>query len=182
VYKLSSLFRSVGQRVETLTTCVHKITPAPGNEQGDIEIKDYVILPCGEDNRLPPRTRMMDVTMTHDRYGRTTQCTNGALTHRVSSTGAPQSDGDLKLVIWSEYHLRSVCVDCELLEGITVGEELALKVPNAYSKREVTGVLLNYTDCEHAMCKMDRIVKKEMGHDWQGCVDLVDAPRPRPPT
>ena len=33
--------------------------------------------------------------MTHDRYGRTTQCTNGALTHRVSFTGAPQSDGSL---------------------------------------------------------------------------------------
>ena len=33
--------------------------------------------------------------MTHDRYGRTTQHTNGALTHRVSSTDAPQSDGVL---------------------------------------------------------------------------------------
>ena len=37
----------------------------------------------------------MDVKMTHDRYGRTTQRTNGALTHRVSSTGAPQPDGAL---------------------------------------------------------------------------------------
>ena len=35
-------------------------------------------------------TLMMDVTMTLDRYGRTTQRTNGTLTHRVSSTGAPQ--------------------------------------------------------------------------------------------
>jgi hypothetical protein len=33
--------------------------------------------------------------MTHDRYGRTTHHTNGALTHRVSSTGAPQPDGVL---------------------------------------------------------------------------------------
>jgi hypothetical protein len=33
--------------------------------------------------------------MTHDRYGRTTQHTNGTLTHRVPSTGAPQSDGAL---------------------------------------------------------------------------------------
>ncbi len=33
--------------------------------------------------------------MTHDRYGRTTQRTNGVLTHRVSSTGAPQPDGAL---------------------------------------------------------------------------------------
>jgi hypothetical protein len=37
----------------------------------------------------------MDVTMTHDHYGCTTQHTNGALTHRVSSSGAPQPDGTL---------------------------------------------------------------------------------------
>jgi hypothetical protein len=37
----------------------------------------------------------MNVTMTHDRYGRTTQHTNGVITHRVSSTGAPQPDGVL---------------------------------------------------------------------------------------
>ena len=48
----------------------------------------------GEDDRLPPRTLVMDVTMTHDRYGRTTQDTNGTLTHRVSSD-APQPDGVL---------------------------------------------------------------------------------------
>jgi hypothetical protein len=49
----------------------------------------------GEDVSLPPYTLVMDVTMTNDRHGRTTQCTNGILSHRVSSTGAPQSDGDL---------------------------------------------------------------------------------------
>ena len=55
-----------------------------------------MIYPRGEDDRLPPRMLMMDVTMTHDRFGRSTQRTNGALTHRVSSTGAPQPDGALK--------------------------------------------------------------------------------------
>ncbi len=64
-------------------------------ERTDIEIQDYVILPHGEDDKLPPRTLVMDVTMTHDRYGRTTHHTNGALTHRVSSTGPPQSHGPL---------------------------------------------------------------------------------------
>ncbi len=59
--------RSVGHRVKT-----HKVTPAAGNERGDVEIKDYVILTRGEDNRLPPRTLIMEVTMTHDRYGRNT--------------------------------------------------------------------------------------------------------------
>jgi hypothetical protein len=34
------LLRSVGHRVKT-----HRITPAAGNERGDIEIQDYVILP-----------------------------------------------------------------------------------------------------------------------------------------
>ena len=55
-----------------------------------------MILSTGEDNRIPPRTLLMDVTMTHGRYGRTTQCTNETLTHIVSSTGDPQSDGTLK--------------------------------------------------------------------------------------
>jgi hypothetical protein len=36
---------------------------------------------------------VMDVTMTHDRYGRSTQHTNGTLTNRLSSTGEPQPDG-----------------------------------------------------------------------------------------
>ncbi len=78
VKSVSLLFRSVGHRVKT-----HKVTPVVNNEHGDIEIKDYVILSLGEDNRIPPLTLMMDVTMTHDHYGRTTQCTNGTLTHDV---------------------------------------------------------------------------------------------------
>jgi hypothetical protein len=61
VYRLSLLLRSVGHRVKT-----HRITPVVGNERGDIEIQDYVILPHGEDDKLPPRTLAMDVTMTHD--------------------------------------------------------------------------------------------------------------------
>jgi hypothetical protein len=88
--KLSLFLRSVGHRVTT-----HKVTPATGNEHGDIQIRDYVILTRGEDNRMSPRTLLMDVTMTHDHYGRTTHRTNGTLTHGVSSTGSPQSDGAL---------------------------------------------------------------------------------------
>ena len=87
VYKLRSLFLSGGHRVK-----IHKVTLDVCIEHGDIEIKDYVILPNGEDNRIPPLTLMMDVTVTHDRYGRTTQCTNGALTHRVSLTGVLMMD------------------------------------------------------------------------------------------
>jgi hypothetical protein len=64
-----------------------------------------------------------------------------------------------------------MCVDCELLENKTTGEELALKIPKAYRKREVTGVLANCTNCEPAMCKMGRMVIADLGHDWFGCTD-----------
>ncbi len=50
--------------------------------------------------------------MTHDRYGRTTQHTNGALSHRVSSTGAPQPDGALnKAARMKIRHYRQICAD-----------------------------------------------------------------------
>ena len=90
----------------------HKVTDSTGNEHGDIEIRDYVILPRGEDNRIPPHTLFMDVTMTHDRYGRTTHHTNGALTHRVSSTGSPQPDGVLNNETRIKIrHYRQLCAD-----------------------------------------------------------------------
>jgi hypothetical protein len=54
----------------------------------------------------------MDVTMTHDRYGRTTHHTNGALTHRVPSNGAPQPDGALnKAARMKIRHYRQIYVD-----------------------------------------------------------------------
>jgi hypothetical protein len=93
VYKFCLLLISVGHRIKP-----HKITPTTGNERGVIEINDYVILTHGEDDRSSPHTLVVDVTMTHDHYERTFQCTNGTLTHRVSSTGDPQSDGTLNNV------------------------------------------------------------------------------------
>jgi hypothetical protein len=107
VYKLALFLRSVGHRVKT-----HRITSSAGDERGDIEIKDYVILTRGEVDRLPPRTLVIDVTMTHDRYGRTTQSTDGALTHRVSCTGAPQPDGALnKTARIKIRHYRQIYAD-----------------------------------------------------------------------
>jgi hypothetical protein len=50
--------------------------------------------------------------MSHDRYGRTTQCTNGELTHRVSSTGGPHPDGSLKDAVRIKIrHYRQFYVD-----------------------------------------------------------------------
>jgi hypothetical protein len=85
----SLLLRSVGHRVKT-----HRITPAPGNE-GLTSRSRIVSYSHTEKMIVSPRPLVMDVTMTRDRYGRSTQRTNGALTHRASSTGAPQSDGVL---------------------------------------------------------------------------------------
>jgi hypothetical protein len=71
-----------------------------------------VFLSHGEYDRIPPRALVMDVTMTHDRYGRTTQYTNGAITHRVPSTGAPQSDGALNKVVRIKIrHYRQIYED-----------------------------------------------------------------------
>jgi hypothetical protein len=42
-YRLSLKLCSVGHRVK-----VHEVAPAAGNERGDIETKDYVVLPREE--------------------------------------------------------------------------------------------------------------------------------------
>jgi len=90
---LGSLLGSEGHRVK-----IHKITSETGKERGDIEIKDYLVLqkPQEQDNRLPPpRTLILDFTMTHTRYGRSIQRTTGQLTHTRRSDGAPELDGAL---------------------------------------------------------------------------------------
>ena len=45
--QLGALLGSVGHKLK-----IHKITPVIGKEHGDIEMKDYVVLPRGQDNRL----------------------------------------------------------------------------------------------------------------------------------
>ena len=72
----------------------------------------YAHVSSKDDDRIPPRTLVMDVTMTHDRYGRTTQHTNGTLTNRVYSTGAPQPDGALnKAARMKIRHYRQIYAD-----------------------------------------------------------------------
>ena len=94
VYKLGDLLGSVGHKVK-----IHKITSATGNERGEIEIKDYVVLqkPQEQDNRLPPpRTLIKDFTMTHVRFGCSHLYPIGQLTHTRSLDGVPDPDGTLK--------------------------------------------------------------------------------------
>ena len=59
VYELGALPCSVGHRIK-----IYRITTTTGNERGDIETKDYVVLqkPQAQDNRFPPpRTLIMNL-------------------------------------------------------------------------------------------------------------------------
>ena len=97
VYKLGVLLGSVGHRLK-----IHKITSATGKERDDLEIKDYVVFQKTQEqsNRLPPpRTLIMDFTLTHIRFGRSNFLPIGQLTHRNCSDGAPETDGALKAVV-----------------------------------------------------------------------------------
>jgi hypothetical protein len=96
VYRLGGIFGSVGHRVK-----IHKITSATGKERGDLEIKDYVVLqkPLEQADRLPPpRTLILDFTLTHTRYDSSHVHTTGQLTNTRSSDGAPELDGVLRKV------------------------------------------------------------------------------------
>jgi hypothetical protein len=64
---LGGILGSVGHRGK-----IHKITPVTGKEQGDLEIKDYVVLQKTkeqDDRLLPPRTLILDF-IDSMRYGR----------------------------------------------------------------------------------------------------------------
>ena len=79
-YKSGVLLDSVGHTVK-----IHKITPVTGKERGDIQIRDYVVLqkPREQANRLPPpRTLILEFTMTHTCYERSIQDTNVQLIHK----------------------------------------------------------------------------------------------------
>ena len=94
MYHLVGIFGSVGHRVK-----IHKITPATGKERGDLEIKDYVVLqkPLEQTDRLPPpRTLILDFTLTHTRYDSSHVHTTGQMTNIRRSDDAPELDGALR--------------------------------------------------------------------------------------
>ena len=55
-------------------------------------MKDYVVLPRGQDNCLPPRPLIPYFATTHDRFGRSQLHTSGQLTHTRYSDGDPKPD------------------------------------------------------------------------------------------
>jgi hypothetical protein len=99
-------YDSFGDHLQTsqgksVASQVHKITLTTGKERDDLEIKDYVVLekPQEQDDRLPPpRTLILDFTLTHKRYGSSHVHTTGQVTNTRSSDDAPESDGSLQVV------------------------------------------------------------------------------------
>ena len=67
--------------------------------------------------------------------------------------------------------MQYVTVDCQKMSGTTTGEDLQMKIPKAWEKRGVTGVVANVTDCEPSMVKMDRLVMENTGIAHYGCED-----------
>ncbi len=108
VYHLDGIFGSVGHRVK-----IHKITPATGKERVDLEIKDYVVLqkPLQQADRLPPpRTLILDFTLTHTRYDSSHVHTTGHLTNIRRSDGAPELDGALREVARTKIYIIANCI------------------------------------------------------------------------
>jgi hypothetical protein len=96
LYHLGGIFSSVGHRGK-----IHKITPVTDKERGDLEIKDYVVLqkPQEQTDRLPPpRTLILDFTLTHTRYDSSHVHTTGQLTNTRCSDGSHEFDGDIREV------------------------------------------------------------------------------------
>ncbi len=62
VYKLTPLLPFLGHREK-----IHKKTAAVGNEGGDMEMKDEVVLSRQQHNHLPPPPLILDFTITHHR-------------------------------------------------------------------------------------------------------------------
>jgi hypothetical protein len=73
-----------------------------------VEIKDYVVLQNSQeqvDPLPPPRTLILDFTMTHTRYDRSHLNLNGQLTNKRRSNGPPEPDGVIKTVIRKRFFI-----------------------------------------------------------------------------
>ena len=110
MHRLGDILSSVGHQVK-----VHNITPASGNERGDVEIRDYVILQKPRDLTdclPPPRTLILDFTLTHTRFGKSQLSSLGQLTHKRRTDGAPEPDGALKTVARAKIrHYRELYIN-----------------------------------------------------------------------
>jgi hypothetical protein len=89
VHRLGVILSSVGHRVK-----INNITPATCKERGDVKIRDYVVLQKPRDLTdclPPPRTLILDFTLTHTRFGKSQLSSLGQLT---IATYTVQSDDE----------------------------------------------------------------------------------------
>ena len=96
VRRLGAILSSVDHRVK-----INNITPATDKERGDVEIRDYVVLQKPRDLTdclPPPRTLILDFTLTHTRFGRSQMSSLGQLTDTRWTDGVPDPDGTLRTV------------------------------------------------------------------------------------
>ena len=72
----------------------------------------YKNLKSRSDRLPPPRTLILDFTMTHPRYGRSHVHPIGQLTNIRRSDGAPEPDGTLKVVVRKKtIHYHQLYID-----------------------------------------------------------------------
>jgi hypothetical protein len=69
--------------------------------------------PQKQDDRLPPpRTLILEFTLTHTRFGRSHVFSTGHLTHTRSSDGVPEPDGALRAVVRTKIlHYRQLYIN-----------------------------------------------------------------------
>ncbi len=134
VHRLGGILGSVGHRVK-----IHNITPATGKERGDVEIRDYVVLQKPRDLTdclPPPRTLILDFTLTYTRFGRSQLSSLGQLTHTRRTDGAPEPDGALRTVVRTKiHHYRQLYINLtEPIGFIPVGVDTADRIYEDFSR------------------------------------------------
>ncbi len=145
---MGGILDSVGHRIK-----IYKITPASGKERGDLEIKDYVVLPKPQEqsDRLPPtRTLILDFTLTHTRCGRSHVNSTGQLTNTTCLDGTPDPDGDLRVVTRKKiFHYHQLYIDRpEPIAFLTVVDDKSGRIYDDFSRllflhtsREASGLV-----------------------------------------
>jgi hypothetical protein len=80
-----------------------------------LEIRDYIVLQKPRDLTdclPPPRTLILDFTLTHTRFGKSQLSSLGQLTHTRRTDGTPEPDGALRTVVREKIrHYRQLYVN-----------------------------------------------------------------------
>jgi hypothetical protein len=143
--------------------------------------------PLEQDDRLPPpRTLILDFTLTHTRYGSSHVYTTGQLTNKRSSDGTPELDGVLREVPGTKIlHYRQLYLNRpDPIAFLPAAADTTGRVYDdfsrllfLYSHREPSA-LANEIPEESSQFRFLRTVRYDNIKGSVGCVDLKQA-RPR---